>query len=117
MTPFHTHDCKNCTYLGSGEFLGENVDVYRTCEGSDHTYIMRYGNDGDYVTVMEPMTRNGNSSYNFCEDMERIARNPNNMLITLRIQRELLELQLKEINDKIDFYDQKVVDYISNYGK
>lgn len=53
-TPHHEHDCDACTYAGSvqGHELGR-VDVYRSCDGSQHEYILRYGTMGDYCTVWE----------------------------------------------------------------
>ena len=50
--PHHEHDCEACTYLGSIEDRDMGtVDVYRSCDGSRHEYIARYGTMGDYCTV------------------------------------------------------------------
>lgn len=51
--PHHTHDCDDCTFIGSYvDAENDNIDVYRTCGAGVAPYIARYGSDGsDYATV------------------------------------------------------------------
>lgn len=52
MTPYFEHDCPKCTYVGSGTYEGEPVDVYESCEASSYTHILRFSSDGsDYMTT------------------------------------------------------------------
>jgi len=52
MTPYFKHDCPKCTYVGSGTYHGEKVDVYESCEASSYTHILRFDSDGsEYMTT------------------------------------------------------------------
>lgn len=53
QTPFFTHDCKSCVYLGSATVLEEKLDFYfHLAQGrpaNEASLIYRYGNEGgDY---------------------------------------------------------------------
>jgi len=51
MKPFFEHDCSQCEYVGSGRYDGMIVDVYKACDKSSHTHILRFDVDGDYMTT------------------------------------------------------------------
>ena len=53
QTPFFTHDCKSCVYLGRATVLEEKLDFYfhlsHEKPASEASLIYRYGNEGgDY---------------------------------------------------------------------
>ena len=67
MIPKYEHDCDRCHFVGQHtDDTGRVSDVYRSCDGSFHQYLMRFSSDGpDYRTVcdMTPL-------WNVCQQIE-----------------------------------------------
>ena len=109
MTKFHQHDCEQCRYIGSGIYQGADVDIYESCQNSMEQYIMRFGRDGDYITIGGDRATD---SYNFCA---RMNADPNTMLATLRESRRdalrdanALREQLVKIAHDLDTYTDRI---------
>lgn len=66
MKPVHEHDCDRCRLVGHHtDDTGRAWDVYESCNGSIHEYIMRWSSDGpDYMTVWQ-----GHPSYRICQQI------------------------------------------------
>ena len=93
FVPAHTHDCTECTYLGTGNYMGNAVDVYLSCGHSVYKYIARFGEDGDYTTVADTGT--------LLELCEKIAND-----LTLKVRRLNVELanlmrEREELMDRV----------------
>ena len=49
--PHYEHDCTDCTFIATFEYLGEKMDAYVACDKSSHPFIARFGTWGEYMTV------------------------------------------------------------------
>jgi hypothetical protein len=113
VKPVHEHDCDECTFLGSFEYLNATVDAYAACDKSSHPYIARFGVDGDYATVdvASPL-------YKPCDELHVRS---NDKLYNLRKMRDetlaereqVLEqlgkvsMKLKSLCKEIEFWESK----------
>lgn len=62
QTPFFTHDCNHCQYLGSATISGKDWDFYAHESKSSVDLIWRYGSEGpdygsspiEYISGLSP---------------------------------------------------------------
>ena len=92
--PLYTHDCTECTFLGSTTAMGQKVDIYLSCDKSSYPFIVRYNSEGaEYATVDV-----GSAMYRTCCE---VRDDPNAILTSLQTARDELMRKRESVLDEL----------------
>lgn len=92
--PLYTHDCTECTFLGSAKAMGQDVDIYLSCDKSSYPFIVRYNSEGsEYATVDV-----GSAMYRTCCE---VRDDPNRILTSLQTRRDALMRERERVLDRL----------------